>query len=412
MDRVLLGLLSLHLGKFVGVRPQLDAVGCKSHAVHTSLVLLDNHNQRVGKELTACLLQRVYPAQVGIRINGRQRRCGSSGGGVAEVRRIVHIQEHCVGTHKGGIAHLLVEGENRRAASEQGLSALVPVATQVTESHCGVLLVQNLDVTEHIHILALAIIVESVGPQLAGVGHNVGLVDKRIDLCLVVIDALVGGQDFFLCVPNVATGVETCLVGVGVVGQRVGLHLIVRVFELHLLDAHHKVLLGVEVTAIRLDGVVAVEHHTHTPILTYVVLGIELEVVGVEQGVAVAHLDKRRVDLRLVFESVVVGAVAIGIGAVLVQQHVLVALHIVVRVTDCAVAGDDRTIVVEGHVTHNTQSRRVGNLDGVHNVALDVDKFLLACVCLRSRLLCQGISAQQHSQQSKYGEQFFHRKFA
>ena len=99
---------------------------------------------------------------------------------------------------------------------------------------------------------------------------------------------------------------------------------------------------------------------------------IEREVVGIQRGVLVDHLDQRRVDMRLVRQAVVIGLVSENERAVLVD--ILVTVHPPVVIANRAVAGNHGSVVVKDYMADQQQSRRIAHLEARHHVGAEIDR--------------------------------------
>ena len=141
---------------------------------------------------------------------------------------------------------------------------------------------------------------------------------------------------------------------------------------------------GVVVATVRLHQALALLYEATTREATHLVGGVEGAVVGVHHCLAVYHLDKVVVEGRGTLNAVVRSAVAIGIGAILVDEHVTEALEALVGVPYGTICKDYGAVVVRGEVTHEDEDGGVALLDEVAVVGNHVYHAAISCARLRS----------------------------
>ena len=116
-----------------------------------------------------------------------------------------------------------------------------------------------------------------------------------------------------------------------------------------------------------------------------VLLRVEKELVGVERGILVDHLDDIRKYAGFVHLAVILGPVAVNIGRILVDQDIAEEFDAHVRIADGAVTRNDGAVVLRGEVAHQ-KDHRIARSHGTHVVRLEVDEFLLGRLLRLRRL--------------------------
>ena len=123
--------------------------------------------------------------------------------------------------------------------------------------------------------------------------------------------------------------------------------------------------LGVIKAALRLHKALALLDITATVERTYLIIGIELTVIGIHNSLAINNLDNIRKDRSYTRVMVVLGTLTIDISGILVNKHVTKALEALVCITHSTIGKDDSTVVVRSEVTHKDNYRRVALLDKI-----------------------------------------------
>jgi hypothetical protein len=137
---------------------------------------------------------------------------------------------------------------------------------------------------------------------------------------------------------ELARSEESGKLSIGIIDNRVALHIILRSVQLNLFNAYHIVTLGVVVTSLGLDDVVIVDKHTTTRIATYTRLGIETEIIGIEQGIAIDDLDNGGINLRYASIAIVDCAITIYIYGVLIDDKASEEAPSRIAITNGAIA--------------------------------------------------------------------------
>ena len=242
------------------------------------------------------------------------------------------------------------------------------------------------------------VVVDRIAPHLLLLGEDIAVFSDGIQFAALVVAAAVGIEVVALRIPDIRMAEIVGVVGRQVVDHRIAREVVLLTADLHPIHTDHRAVVGIVVTAVRFELVFAVGHHAPVGEFTDVGLGVEKEFVGVERRVAVDHLHQIGVDVGHVRLAVVVGAVAVDVGVVLVDEHVAETLHVLLAVTHGAVAGDDRTAVVEGDVADQTDGRRIPKLDRVHHVGFQVDDLLFG--------LCRTAAARPGEHRRANGQQY------
>lgn len=222
-------------------------------------------------------------------------------------------------------------------------------------------------------MLRLAVVEYRVAPHLLTLRQDIAPARHLIALLGLVVGALVGRKVVAVDVPYLAAGEETRRFGRDVVDDRVALHVVVGAVHLHRLDAHHVVRVGIVVAALRLDDVVVVQHDAAARIAADLLRSVEAEVVGVEQRVAVDHLDDGCIYLRKGVHTVIDGAVAVDVYRILIDHDAPEKAHLRIAVAHGAVADDNRAVVVRGEVAREADDAVLAVVVRAHVVGHEVD---------------------------------------
>ena len=114
-------------------------------------------------------------------------------------------------------------------------------------------------------------------------------------------------------IPNLAIGKELREFAIGIIDNRVALHIILLAVQLYVLDADDIMIPRIVVSTCRLDDIIIVHQYTSTLITTHLLLGIETEIVGIEKRIAIYHLNNRCVNLCQTGITIVDSAITIYI---------------------------------------------------------------------------------------------------
>ena len=227
--------------------------------------------------------------------------------------------------------------------------------------------------------------IDAVAPHLLLVGQHVPVAGHLVKRVGFAVSAAVGIQIVALLVPDIGVFKEKGVVGSHVVDHRVALQFVFVVAHFDPVDADQLLAVGVVVTAHRLQPAVAVDKHAAPAEFADVLLRVEKELVGVERGVLVDHLDDIRKYAGFVHLAVVFGPVAVNIGRILVDQDIAEEFDAHVRIADGAVTRNDGAVVLRGEVAHQ-KNHRIARSHGTHVVRLEVDEFLLGRLLRLRRL--------------------------
>ena len=188
-----------------------------------------------------------------------------------------------------------------------------------------------------------------------------------------IVPPAVGTQYLLLLVPDIGLAVKSRYLGIHIEPERIGNYQIGGVPQLDIAHANGIARRTVIVTTVRFEQHPSLAHRSAAVILTHIVEGIVLEVIGIKHRLPVYHLDERREDLRRIGQTVVQYPVAIDIRTVLVYQHVFETLYPVLIVTHGTVAKHDGPVVVGHHIAYEGVHGGVAAyLYGEHPLGLDV----------------------------------------
>ena len=162
---------------------------------------------------------------------------------------------------------------------------------------------------------------DAVAPHLLLLREDISVAGNHIEVLRLVVVSLVGREVVAVGIPYLAVCEEAGQFGVGVVDCRVALHIVVGAVNLHILHANYVVRVGIVVASLRLHNVVILHQNSSSKVFANLVGGVEGEVIGVEQRIAIHHLDDGRVYLGNVAYAIVNGRVTIDIYRVLIDYH-------------------------------------------------------------------------------------------
>ena len=179
--------------------------------------------------------------------------------------------------------------------------------------------VVDLDVAAQNRVVLRPVEVDAVAPQLLLGGEQITVARHEVEGVGLAVFAAVGIEVVAPAAPDVGPVEEIGVVGGHVVNHRIARELVLVAAHFDLVDRHQLLGVGIVIAAHRFEDVLAVGQHSAACEKPDIVLGIEPELVGIERGIAVDHLDDGRIDTGLVDLAVVVGPVAVDVGGVLVD---------------------------------------------------------------------------------------------
>ena len=200
------------------------------------------------------------------------------------------IEHHRIGTHKDRIALLKVVADCRRIEGQHRIALLLPILATIAESNHFVLLVVELNIMTKKTISPITVVIEAIAPHLLILGQDVAILGNHIDLSILLVASSVGIEILTLVVPDIGMCKELSSVGIDMVYHRVAHHLILVIGHLHLVDTDNLVLVGIEVTPIRLEDIITLSHHTSVREDTDALERIKFKFIGIEGHITIHNL--------------------------------------------------------------------------------------------------------------------------
>ena len=344
--------------------------------------------QRVGSSQLRSLLQRVFAHLLYLLTD-----------------RIVSIDPHRIRAHIDRIALRCVVAYERRILRNKDIARLLPILAPITKYEHLLRAVINLDIAFQNYIVAITIVVERVAQQLLVFGEDITIFGEFVELLTLVERATVGIEVVLLLraialIPDVGAGKELSKVGFGIIDHRIARHLVLVITHLHTLHTDNLVIIGINITPIRFEHIIATYKHTTTRVAANACLGIEREVVGEECSIAIHHLYNLRIYLCLVGITVVVGSIAIDVGRATIYQHIAEALDMTLGVAHRTIGRDNRAVVMCSEVSHHDHNLTAVMLHLPALVGLHIDIVTLGGIARNgwSLLLLFGRGMRQRRQ--------------
>ena len=218
-----------------------------------------------------------------------------------------------------------------------------------------------------------AVVLDGVAPYLTLGREDIGVASEVMQVARLGVSTFISKEILILIVPDVRICEVLSILGVGVKDHRVAGHEVCLVAHLYVVHGDKLMALGVVVAAVRLHVALALLDVAATAEVAHLVGSVEAAVVGVHNGFAINYLDDVGVDCCGACHAVVRGAITIGVGAILVDEHVAEALETAVGVTHGTIGENHGAIVVCCEVTHEDKYRRVALLDKVAVVGYHIN---------------------------------------
>ena len=155
------------------------------------------------------------------------------------------------------------------------------------------------------------------------------------------------------------------VIGGGAMGRQIALNTAIHGYEV--------VGLGVVVSTLRLKQVITLLDIATIAEVANVIGSVEGTVIGVHHSITIHNLHQVGVERGGAIIAVILRTVAIGIGLVLVDEHIAEALETRIGVTHSAICQYHSAIVVRCEVTNEDEYRRVALIDKITVVGNHID---------------------------------------
>ena len=280
---------------------------------------------------------------------------------------------HRVSTHKYRITLRRIVADCRGVSREDGIARIGPIFGIITKGKHLVFEVVHLDIIARNDVLLSTIILKRIAPHLLLGREDIAVAGNHIQLTRLIVEAFVSREIVAIDVPNLARGEEAGELAVGVVDDRVALHIVIGTVQLDIIHTYYIVRTRVIVAAHRLDDIVVVNQNAAIGVSTDALLGVETEIIGVEHSIAIDNLDDRGEDLGRATLTIVERTITIYINRVLIDQHTAEESPARIGKTHGTIARDNGTVMVSGEVSDEIDYAVIAHLVGFDNVSHKID---------------------------------------